>query len=698
MIPSAHLLRSMPRYLPRMLQVLRAEGIGVLVAKLRRRLGTTPLHALPKPHLLRFRQPYPALRLASAAEPRVSIIIPVHNHFAHTYHCLAALAAHGAPCGWEVIVVDDASSDETAAALAQIAGIRVVRNRRNLGFVETCNRGAGVARGEIVVFLNNDTQVQPGWLAPVLALFDERACAGIVGSRLVYPDGRQQEAGGIVFGDGSAWNYGHLDDPHKPEFCYVRAVDYVSGAALAIRRTLFEGLGGFGQAFAPGYYEDADLAFRVREAGFEVWYHPHSVVVHCEGVSAGTDASAHTGMKRFQSLHQVTFKQLWAQQLQHHGRRGEQLDVQRERHIRGRVLVVDVYMLQPDRESGSVRMTNVMRILRDMGYQLTFAALSLEAPQPYVANLQRLGVEVLYRPYVRTPEQHLRKLGGRYDLVLLSRADSAARLLDVARRHCPRARVVFDTVDLHFLREQRLAALTQARAIAAQAQRRRREELALIARADTTLVVSTAERELLTRECPGADVRILSNVHEVHGRGRPFAQRRGLLFIGAFAHPPNVDAVLWFCEHVLALVTAHDPDITLTVIGAAPPDRLRALAGAQVRIAGHVPDVAPYFEQARLSVAPLRYGAGVKGKINQSLAFGLPVIATTVAAEGMYLQDRESVMLADEPAHFARAIHEAYHHEALWEQLSDGGLRVMRERFSFDIAREQIASLLPVRA
>jgi glycosyltransferase involved in cell wall biosynthesis len=563
-----------------------------------------------------------------------------------------------------------------------------------MGFVRSCNAGAALARGNYLIFLNNDTQVQPGWLEALIETFDSFPDAGLVGSRLIFPDGRQQEAGAIVFRDGSSWNYGHLDDPYKPQYSYLREPDYVSGAALAIQRDLFERLGGFDEHFAPAYYEDADLAFRVRAAGYRVLYQPLSRVVHFEGVSAGTDEHAGAGMKRFQAINRQKFLDRWGDELASHGARGEDLERQKERRIRRRAFVVDVYMLTPDKESGSLRMVNLFAILQDMGYKVTFAATNLEAPEPYVEDLQRRGVEVLYRPYVKSIDRHLKANGDIYDLVILSRADSAASAMSSARRYCTNARVVYDTVDLHFLREMRLAELTGDKATRAVAERRKREELRLIAQADTTLVVSGVERDLLAQEAPKADVRIVSNVHRIFGSRRPFSKRSDIFFIGAFAHPPNTDAVLWFCQEILPLVLAEEPAMRFSVIGADPPAQVKALASENVLVLGHVPDVTPFFDGCRLSVAPLRYGAGVKGKVNQSLAFGLPVVATTQAAEGMFLVDGESVMMADEPGAFADSVLRLYRDPALWERLSKGGLAVMEAHFSFEAARRALTDLV----
>jgi len=676
------------------LHVLRTEGLRVLLKKIHRRIRVVAYRP-QKPKYLSMSDHFGPITLpAPGSQPRVSVIIPTYGKFIYTHYCLAALSQCGDKTSFEVIIVDDEPTSDTSVRLGGYANIRLIRNEKNLGFVHSCNRGAAIATGEVLVFLNNDTQVQSGWLDALTWTFDHQPNPGLVGSRLIYPDGRQQEAGGIVFRDGSAWNYGHLDDPYRPEYSYLREPDYVSGAALAIPRHLFETMGGFDPSHAPGYYEDTDLAFRVRATGYRIYYQPWSRVLHFEGISAGRDETSPRGMKRFQSVNREKFFQRWQQELESHGERGEDLEHQKERQIRRRAFVVDIYLPTPDRESGSLRLVNLFTLLRELGFKVTFAAANLEAPEPYLAVLQRQGIEVLYRPYVKSIAKHLKVRGGDYDLVILSRADTAVELMDVARRNCPNARLIYDTVDLHFLREQRLATLTGDPTTRRLAAFRQREELGLIAQADTTLVVSHVERDLLADLAPGADVRVLSNIHPVPGSKAPFRDRSGIYFIGAFAHPPNTDAVLWFCRDILPHIISQLPSLRFSVIGSDPPGEIRALASDHIRILGHVPDLSPFLEGSRLSVAPLRYGAGVKGKVNQSLAHGVPVVGTSVAVEGMHLVHGQSVLIADKAEAFADAVVRLYQNQGLWECLSQAGTAVMETHFSFDAARKALINLL----
>ena len=283
-----------------------------------------------------------------------------------------------------------------------------------------------------------------------------------------------------------------------------------------------------------------------------------------------------------------------------------------------------------------------------------------------------------FHPYVRSIPEFLGVRGNDFDIVLLSRHYVAAKHIDAARVFAPNALVVFDTVDLHFLREERLAELEGSASGISAARARRDEELALIAKADVTLVVSEVERALLQQLAPASRVMVLSNIHEPVPGGKPFAEREGLVFIGGFQHPPNTDAVLWYAQEILPRVREQLPGVPTYIVGSKVPAPLKALAAKDFIITGYVPDVAPYFSGCRVSIAPLRYGAGVKGKVNLAMSWGLPVVATTPSIEGMHLTEGEDVLIADDPAAFADAIVRLYRDEALWTRLAAGGLANIR--------------------
>ena len=297
---------------------------------------------------------------------------------------------------------------------------------------------------------------------------------------------------------------------------------------------------------------------------------------------------------------------------------------------------------------------------------------------------------------IGTMEAHLASEGAGYDYAFLCRAPIAALYIDAIRRHAPRAKIILNTSDLHYLRDLREAELEGSEEKREAALRWKAQELDVIRRCDHSIVMSDHEVEVLAAELPGANIHLVPLMFvDIPGRAGGFGERSDLLFIGGFPHTPNVDAVVWFCERIWPAVRARLPEARVHLIGNKPPEEVHALGAIPgVNVVGYVDDLKPWFDRIRLSVAPLRYGAGIKGKLGTSLGFGVPSVATSIAVEGMKMRDGVQALVADDEAAFAEAVVNLYTDEALWDRISRDGLDFVRDTYSLDAGLRRIDAFM----
>ncbi|ESQ73898.1 glycosyltransferase [Asticcacaulis sp. AC402] len=634
---------------------------------------------------------YPA---RSQEKPEVSIVIPVYGQLGYTLNCLDALLPHVSRHRFEIIVADDASPDDTKRWLQKLTGIHALSYTNNEGFVATCNKAAETALGRYLVLLNNDTRVCEGWLDRLIATFGDFPTAGLAGSKFLYPDGSLQEAGGIVWRDGSAWNYGRDDDPNRPRYCHARDADYVSAAAICLPVTVWQEMGGFDDLYRPAYYEDTDLAFRLRARGYRTIYQPLSRVIHYEGKTSGTDTTK--GTKAHQVKNGQTFFARWHDSLQHHRANGTQVWAEREREVQKRVLIIDMTNPTPGEDAGSQATVNLIRAYQDLGYKVSFVPEdNFLFERDKVEALQAMGVECHYAPYDTSLGALLGRTGMMYDVVQLIRADVAAKNLSLIQRMAPRARILFLNADLHFLRLERQAQVENTPALLETAASYRKKEMHLAGACDAVLVHSTVEGDILRKEVPGARVHVLPLIETVAAPGPAHAKRKDVMFLGGYNHPPNVDAALWLLDALWPRLAQQLPQARLLLVGSNPPDSLRARAGDRVLVTGTVPELTPWFDQARVFVAPLRYGAGAKGKVLAALAHGVPVVATGIGAEGMGLMAGKTVFPADTAEALIAETLRLYNLPARrWVTLSKAGRNHIARSHSFKAMRDVLQSAL----
>jgi O-antigen biosynthesis protein len=628
-----------------------------------------------------------------AAPPTISIIIPVYNQICFTLACIHSILLHAERSDFEIIIADDQSTDETQIVFSQnIRKVKYHRNITNLGFLNNCNQAADLAKGRFLVFLNNDAIVLPGWMDELIRPLEKNPDIGLVGSKLIYPDSRLQEAGGIIFSDANGWNYGRFDNPNKPEYNYLRDVDYCSGASIAISSDLWRSLGGFDPSFSPAYYEDTDLAFQVRVSGKRVVYNPLSEVIHFEGISHGTDENE-CG-KHNQPINQLKFLSKWQDILSPFGP-CDPSALPADRQCRGRILVVDAVTPTPDKDSGSVDTYNFLKIFKELGYHVTFIPENLQYCMEYTHALRRLGVECVHVPWYASIEKAVERYAASADFVFLYRAYIADPLYPIVRKHGPHAKIIFDTVDLHFLRKKREAEIYKSQKKLLFAQYMRNLELGLIKKVDATIILNSFEIELINELIPAAKLFHIPVVRDIPGSsGVPWENRQNIAFIGGYNHPPNIDAVIFFVNEVWPHLKAGGFPGNFIIAGSEMPDEISALATDDIIVRGYVRDLSDLFNACRFSVAPLRYGAGMKGKVISSLSYGVPCIGTSVAFEGTGLIPGVHVLVEDDPQKMAALILYAYGNQSLWEKLSVAGLNYCIENCSFNVVRDKISSML----
>jgi len=620
------------------------------------------------------------LNFPEEANPEVSVVIPAHNKVEVTYYALCALLLAHNTTSFEVILVDDGSTDETAEIEELVTGIRVIHNQEPLRFIKACNRGVSEARGHYVVLLNNDTEVTVGWLDALVDAFQRFDGVGAVGAKLLYPDGTLQDAGGIIWGSGNPWNYGNKQNPWDPRFCYTRQVDYLSGAALMTTKAIWDELGGLSSYLEPMYFDDTDFSFKVREAGYKTYFVPSSVVYHFEGTTSGTDTSS--GFKKYQEVNRPKFKRRWAKAFARHGEEGIKPDLEKDRGITGRVLFIDYTTPREDQDAGSYAAIREIELVQALGYKVTFLPQNLGFFGNYTEDLQRMGVEVITAPFYLSLEAFLEERASEFDAAYITRYYVAADTVHLIREHSPKTRIILNNADLHFLRELRAALSTNDEGRLEAMRDIRNQELAMMRSVDLVLSYNDVEHAVISSHTDG-QVKAMTCpwVVEIPDTVAPLEGRTGLSFLGSFKHHPNAEGVEWFCREVMPSLEAQQ--LVFSIYGSGMDETIKDLACDWINPVGYIKDLADAYQQHRVFVAPLLSGAGIKGKVLNALAYGIPTVLTPTAAEGIGLRHGHDCLIAKKPEEWVEAITQLCNDDTLWNSISLAARNYAASQFSF---------------
>ena len=614
--------------------------------------------------------------------PEISIIIPVYNNYKYTAHCLLSIAQNFPDqIAIEIIVVDDTSTDHTQKALEKhFSGLRILRNQSNKGFLASANIGAKLASAKYLYFLNNDTAITPHAIDSLYRTLENYPQAGACGSKLLFPNGLLQEAGAIMWNDATAWNYGRNDNPHCLEYNYLRQVDYCSGASLMVRSDLFRILGGFNENYSPAYYEDVDLCFSIRKLGYKVLYQPQSQVIHFEGKSS--ELNPRSPVKAFQEKNRHKFLISWGDTLttRPFGSRQNAQTWARKLNGAKSILMIDSYLTLHDREAGSNRLFQIIKILRERGFHIILHPDNNTLVEPYCSDLQQLGIEIVTSRglWFNSKAKMIRSFIRQLDYVWICRPELCARYSPLIKSLRDDIPIIYDTIDLHHLRLKRQFDREPKNNFAQQWQYYENLEISLARSSNATIVVSAEEKELL--ESRGANnIHIVPTIHSQTTKQIPsFNDRKGLFFVGSFNHPPNIDAVRWLVNEIMPIVWSTNPEITLDIVGWNPTSDVSELSQQNVIVHGYQKNIEPFYFNSRVFVAPLRFGAGMKGKLGESMSYGLPLVTTPIGSEGFNFEHKKNAMIASTATEFAQAVIDLYQQEELWESLSRNSLEKVK--------------------
>ena len=622
-------------------------------------------------------------------QPGVSMILVFLNKAHLSILGLESILAN-ADAPYEVVIVDNGSTDDTCRLLERIDGANIVRNSANVGFAKACTQGAEQARGEHLCFLNNDVLLQPGALGTATSNFPDSG-VGAVGGKILLANGDLQEAGSVIWADGTAVGYGRGDDPDRPQYQFRRAVDFCSGVFLLTPRSLFQELGGFNSLYSPAYYEDADYCMRVWKRGRSVIYEPRAIVRHYESASSDGNEAAQGLM----AVNHRKFVDEWRAELPRHlPNSGSNL--QRARisvnSTGARILYIDDRVPHRHLGAGYPRSNDILSCLARQGHHVTCATLTYPLSEDGYSDVPR-DVELLdgifdsarlFRDYVPNS-----------DVIWVSRPHNMQAFLAQTRgRARQNAKLIYDAEAIFAQRDQLRALIEGRETSPGELNRAMESELSLAKAADAVIVVSEKDRQVMVAGGVN-DVHIISYRLDTKPTPNGFDERRTFLFVGAMhgADNPNADAMRYFCRSIWPAVRAATGS-ELAIAGYGSEVALADLKVDGVRVLGQQEDLTEFYNQARVFVVPTRYSAGIPYKAHEAAAFGVPLVVSSLIAEQLSWKDHDECLVANSATEFAQACCRLYGDPRLWGVVRSNALRRIARDFSETAFSHAISSLL----
>ena len=630
------------------------------------------------------------LKIPLFYKPLVSIIIPVHNNFRYTYNCISSILKARPIVPYEIIIGNDMSKNSAKIIEKYVKNIIVYNNNNKNNYFITCNEVAQFSRGKYILFLNNDTKVHKEWLISLLKLIESDKKIGMVGSKLIFPNGKIQEAGGIVWNNGEYFRFGNGYSFDLPEYNYVKEVDYISGVSILIRKSIWDKIGGFDKRYIPPFYGDIDFAFELRKNGYKVMYQPKSVVEYDEKVSKRNNLSS--GIKKYQIINKKKFVEKWKNDLKYQKEQGNNF-VSRDRGY-NRIFVIDSIIPSYNMNAGFRCTFMYLNLFKEIGLQVTFLPNDFQKVEPYTTILQQKGIEVLYGDwYQKNIENWLKNNLKYFNYVYLQRPEIGKKYIDLIRQHFSR-KIFYFAHDMHYIRLSREYNITHDEKKLELSKKLKKIEMDIFSKVDIIHVVGNYEYQILKEKF---DKKIIRNIpiyiydKQLSNIEKDFSKRKDLIFVGGFVHSPNKDAVLWFSQYIYPKIVDRFQDMIWHIVGSNIPDEIIKLESKNIKIEGFLSDEDLYslYQKCRIAIVPLRFGAGVKGKIVEAAYNQIPIVTTSIGGEGLD-NSLGAFIIEDDAEKMAEIIIKLYVDYSKLKQMSDSGKKFIETYFSINRAKEVI--------
>jgi GT2 family glycosyltransferase/glycosyltransferase involved in cell wall biosynthesis len=632
----------------------------------------------------------------------ISIVIPVFNQFEMTVQCIESIRSSDSR-SYEIIIVDNGSTDDTVNIGKYYKGIKYIRARTNEGYAGGCNIGAEQAVGKIVVFANNDIVVFPDTITNILDFMEQNAKAGALGGQVISTAGVLQEAGCGIWSTGSTFGYGRGDDPKNFRYSYPRKVDFCSGCFLAVRKSILDDIGVFDEIFKPGYYEETDLCARIYQHGFEVWYSPAVQIIHYEFASFSKGRPPQASFSMIVSKQKLFCKKQQAFLSTKMSPSLPGCHVAADLSALEKPTVIIVEDLLPLRwiGSGFSRTNDVVRSLSENGYNVIVVVCNKSSKYENIAKHEDVhGAKILYADEINYDLESLVDNIPNVVAIQVCRTHNADRFANSLRSISllkKRPKMILDTEAISCIREE-FGSLPSNYRDNVYLKSAVKRELATANYFDEIIYVNELDREVAEISGITNDNLILSGTAKVAAAVNGYAARKNFLFVGAVhaESAPNYQSLAWFIMNVFPLIREEIPDAGFDVVGfwddkVPTPDWMSAPG---VNHVGKVPDANVPMDNGRVFVVPTLAAAGIPQKCVEAIARGLPMVVTEIIGRQIGNADGTMFLAAQDAGAFARKCVDLYTNAELWTAISDTSLQYARQNFATEAFTRKVLDVV----